>query len=680
MKLPRSFRKSLFLLPFLLWPTFAPLFADSGPFPEGWQLRDGAIQETHASLGAVLALDGHHAWASFEASGDLTPPGTMRLSCRVALASWPWHEAPLLDALSEVGGFQWMIDAEGYQVVRLQQGGQVVELKSHDPLTLRRWHQLEALWDGESLALVMDGRRVGLEPHGLRLEAPAKEWICGKSRTQAKARGTLRPEASAEVPGFLDGRIAGLAWSAFTGSVAEESAVRELAQAIQLEDLPLRKLPSLKVPGPFGAVVTSLPFYPEWDAYWRSGPHADVVVRFEQLPVQLSFWRGTSYIPHWVSENGIWYTNEFNETWGHGIPGCGEPMSDKQCRYSRVAVVENGPARSVVHWRYALTDVYYEIARADPVSGWGDWTDEVHTVYPDGSSVREITLHTSQPEAPHEWHEGIVVMGPGVTPEDALEPEALSLWSPDGEKTTFDWRNAPLPWSPPSPAQVMLQRVHTRSRFQPYVALRPEDQGTFNLFAKEIRPDVSIFPWWNHWPTALNPCDGRYAFAADRPSHSSLNNLAWNPIESGEHWSRKVMLAGMTDASDAELLQVARAWTSPAVSTLAQGKSKPKSLSFSYSGKAWEGVLSANKSGPIRIALNASPAKPVRNPAWVLRNWQGGRAKVLLDGVRIDESPRCRQQTRLSPDGCDLILWIELASDQSHLIQLEPDTRDNYAN
>lgn len=45
----------------------------------------------------------------------------------------------------------------------------------------------------------------------------------------------------------------------------------------------------------------------------------------------------------------------------------------KQNRYSHVRLIENHEARVVVHWRYALTDVIYQIANTDPVTNWGDW-------------------------------------------------------------------------------------------------------------------------------------------------------------------------------------------------------------------------------------------------------------------------------------------------------------------
>jgi hypothetical protein len=119
------------------------------------------------------------------------------------------------------------------------------------------------------------------------------------------------------------------------------------------------------------------------------------------------------------------------------VKGCGEPMSDKQCRYSHVRVIESTDARAVVHWRYALADVFYTIARTDPATGLGDWTDEIHTIYPDGTALREINLHSSQPAEPHEWHEGIIVMGPGFSPETVLEPAGLTMANAAGETVTY---------------------------------------------------------------------------------------------------------------------------------------------------------------------------------------------------------------------------------------------------
>ena len=283
-------------------------------------------------------------------------------------------------------------------------------------------------------------------------------------------------------------------------------------------------------PDTFGAIYTRLHYYKGWDDVWRVGDQADVVVRFDQAPYWFTFWRGTSYIPHWVTENGIWYDNEFTETFPPGMVGSAEPMSDKQCRFSQVRILESSDARAVVHWRYAPLGVGYLPAYPDPLTDWADWTDEIHTIYPDGVGVRKIVVHTSKPDADREWHEGIVVMGPGMTPNDAIEPTGLVIANSRGESVNVSWEKTTPPHDPPQPSHAGIQRINTRSRFKPFAIARWQDDPRFDVYSGEVRRDVSIYPWWNHWPTAFEPSNGRYALAADRASHSSLTHMYWKPI------------------------------------------------------------------------------------------------------------------------------------------------------
>ena len=132
-------------------------------------------------------------------------------------------------------------------------------------------------------------------------------------------------------------------------------------------------------PGRFGAYSTTLKYDQAWDAPWHVADHADVLVRFDKGAHKFVFWRGKSYISCWVTDGGIWYTNEFVERNGADSPntkGCCEPMSDKQCRYSHVRIVENTDARAVIHWRYSPVDVNYNHSFIDRATGWSDWVDE----------------------------------------------------------------------------------------------------------------------------------------------------------------------------------------------------------------------------------------------------------------------------------------------------------------
>jgi hypothetical protein len=71
-----------------------------------------------------------------------------------------------------------------------------------------------------------------------------------------------------------------------------------------------------------------------------------------------------------VTENGRWIGDQCAED-NRDEFGCIEHMSDKQSRYSHVRVIENTSAHVVVHWRYALADVKYNIGEKHPITTVG---------------------------------------------------------------------------------------------------------------------------------------------------------------------------------------------------------------------------------------------------------------------------------------------------------------------
>jgi hypothetical protein len=72
-----------------------------------------------------------------------------------------------------------------------------------------------------------------------------------------------------------------------------------------------------------------------------------------------------------------------------GPHGCSEHIPDKQNRHCRSATIENISARVVIHWRYPCVDVSYKNLKA------GQWTDEYHTIHPDGTGVRQVVWNSS---------------------------------------------------------------------------------------------------------------------------------------------------------------------------------------------------------------------------------------------------------------------------------------------
>lgn len=384
-------------------------------------------------------------------------------------------------------------------------------------------------------------------------------------------------------------------------------------------------------------------------------------MRFDQSPYWFAFWRGTSYIPHWVTENGIWYDNEFTETFPPGMVGSAEPMSDKQCRYSHVRILESSEARAVVHWRYAPIGVGYLPAYQDAVSDWFDWTDEIHTIYPDGVAVRKIVVHTSAPEARREWHEGIVVMGPGISPNEALESSGLVLANSRGESTDISWEKATPPKVPPQPERAGIQRINTRSRFRPFAIARWQDDPSFDVYAGEIRRDVSIYPWWNHWPTAFEPSNGRYALAADRASHSSLTHMRWSPIATTRDTITKVHLEGMSDGGVAELASLARSWEAPARLTVETAGASGGT--YDPAERAWviERTTSA-RGAPVGFTLAASAGSPLENVAVIVKGWGDGMPSLTLDGRPVVRGSGFRVGHIRRLDATDLIIFVTVRS------------------
>jgi len=310
--------------------------------------------------------------------------------------------------------------------------------------------------------------------------------------------------------------------------------------------------------GTFGAMYTHLKFTPEWDAPWRVGDHPDVVVRFDDGGHRFVFWRGTSFIPCWVNDRGVWYTNEFVERRGDDSPnteGCVEPMSDKQCRFSHVRVIESNAARVVVHWRYAPVDVRYKHPFEDPLTGWGDWVDEYYTIYPDAVGVRKITAYSTKPYMFMEWQEAIVVNHPGTMPDDNIDREAVSVCNMKGEGKTYLWPRERGGPDFDGPADCNIMKINLKGRLQTFAIVAPptNNERLITAYKGRNRQSGSYFNHWDHWPVSQAASDGRRAVSTERPSHSSLSHIGvaspdtWSDYTRSETSRTKIMMHGLTD-------------------------------------------------------------------------------------------------------------------------------------
>ena len=633
--------------------------------------------------GSALQFDGYT--TRITRAADKTPhfQGGFTISAWVALNTYPWNWVPIADQdLDDEVGFFFGIDAFGHPGFNLSIDGIWQRLTSPVRLPLKKFCLVTATFDPRTgIALYVNGAPAGnLSVQGHFVQATKADLIVGRVRAPQLPYPSWLIHPKDPVNYSLDGYLDDLEISDGARSLEAErnafSAVRLPSQdAIDYAVMPSG--PPGK--GPFGALYASLKFERSWDVPRRIGPNSDVVVRFDQSPMRLVFWQGTNYVPAWVTENGKWYTDEFLETWGPGCVDGGdcEPMSDKQSRYSHVSIIESSDARAVIHWRYALAETRnYKGAHVDPLTGWFDWADEYWTVYPDGVAVRKQLLWSIDvANLPHEWQETIVINGPGQRPEDNIQPDALILEDMAGETATYHWgpktdQSFSYPKGPAKldqPENANIQIVHLRSTENPFQIVWPKGVSHVTYNGEK---SYSMFEWWNHWPVAQIDSSGRPAMAADRPSHTSLSNIYWDPYEKTQHTETKLMLCGLTTLDAAHLLPFAKAWLSPPTAHVSSGDAL--GVSFDPSQRAF--VVRRAKGAKmtrLSIVVAATSENPLVNPAFVVENWNGtAGVTVITKGVKSTVSARMGNVHNL--DGDSLVVYLPFQSNEQAQIEIDP--------
>lgn len=452
------------------------------------------------------------------------------------------------------------------------------------------------------------------------------------------------------------------------------------ATAVYAADLP--QMPSGPGgAGKFGASYATLKYDEAWDAPWRVGDHADVLVQFDNGGHKFVFWRGTSYIPCWVTDTGVWYTNEFVERRGADSPntqGCCEPMSDKQCRYSHVRIIEDNDARVVIHWRYAPVDVHYQHPSIDPETGWSDWVDEYYYIYPDAVGVRKITLHTSAPEKWTEWQEAIVLNQAGTMPEDNIELGALSVANMEGKSKTYTWNENGSPEFDPELSEANIMKVNLKASQKPFAIIPPSEKTrNFAITPYQGHGKGSFFNFWNHWPVSQVASDTTMADSTYRPSHSSLAHMGhrgaryWRYYDEGDNWRTKVMLHGMTGLDVADLIPLAKSWESaPELKLDSMGYS---TIGYDQAQRAYQLAREDEDSKPLSCTIEADEEHPLVNPAFVIKDWgDGDELGVKLDGEQLEAGATFRYGFHNTLEGTELIVWIDKASIKPVRLDLIP--------
>jgi len=637
--------------------------------------------------GNALRFDGFRTYIHRQPEDVPQIDGNFTIDAWIALGAYAWFWAPVVELRNvEFEGFMFGIDKLGKLGMRVPEADEWKSFSSDQQLPLRTWTHIAAVYDGKRrLSLYVNGQLKNSVTIESSLTTPQETPLfIGRNYTQEPWEDYQLTTTG--YYSFFDGLIDELRIHRRALSPTEIQKAYLGSRPEQKPDLPDRQFPEVHhESGAFGAYYTKFDYYTEWDALWRVSDMADVLVRFDNMSGKLVFWRGTSFVPCWVTENGIWFTNEWLETWGSDVCSCAEPIMDRDCRFSHVRVIENHSARTVVHWRYALVDAAYKFVAVDDDLR-GEWCDEFYIIYPDHSGIRKMILHYSEPIRPHDWAEQIVVLPPGKTPAEVIDSPEITLVNMRGQQHSYAWDDD-LPVVLNEPEGANIEVINLKSKYRPFLILPPDPFETsemkkespfFRTYSaqqgKEYRPDPvpSVFGWWNHWPVAQVPGDGRWVLDPDRASHFNLTTfLQWKDHKLTDRTKTRIMLHGLTDKDPEELVDLAKSWLQAPKSRIIAGEFK--NLGYDQTERAY--ILKANTHGrpsPLHLELKAGPESPLINPALIIKEWGGTPAEVVVNDKPLPTGDLCRIGHASTLEGVNLVIWLKLESTRPVQLSIKP--------
>jgi hypothetical protein len=348
-------------------------------------------------------------------------------------------------------------------------------------------------------------------------------------------------------------------------------------------------------------------------------------------------------------------------------------MMDRQCRYSHVRILESNDARVRIHWRHAPCNIEYGLAHVDPVTGWGDWCDEYLTIYPDGVAARELVHWCPRIHGRHTYEQDNFIIPIGMTPADVLDKQAITLANLDGDESKLDWAETGTPKGK-NIENASILKYNIKATAKPFMILHPELAKV--AIEGNGKPWPHCFFWWNHWPVAAVPSDGKQIYMVDgRPSSTCVSGNTYTTRhelnDRTENSLRQIWLLGMTtDRSAGELAPLARSWSrAPAIS------SKSGALtggSYSLAQRCYEFTCKDPVTQPVEMEIAASHDSPVVNIPLVLRNFGDAEVALEVDGKPVPRGKDFSYSHEASLEGTNLCVWIRRESFYPVTLKLIP--------
>ncbi len=601
--------------------------------------------------------------------------GDFSVEAWVAQGAYPWNWCPILtQQRDEKAGYAFSVGPRGQIRLEVAVGGAWQSCTSEDwVLPLRKWIHIAATFNtSKGITLYANSKEVGaLELKGQVAFAPEIDVRIGTNHKLMKPSHIHRPHGTVASFWCLDGAIDEL--KVYDRALSPTDVAKTFAAAAPVGacEIQPRRMPSgPKGPGRFGAVYCKLKYYDGWDALWRVDDHPDVLVRFDQAPVRVVFWRGSRYSPAWVTDQDQWMADQSVEAWKTGeadTDGCFEHMQDRLCRYSHVRIIESHDARTVVHWRYAPVSSKNNLWNVDEKTGRACWVDEYYTIYPDAIGVRKPTWKTGTLGGPRQFQESLPFTNPDQYNNDVVEEEFCTVANMQGEQLTLRFVENPPKKMEGVPEGLTIQRYNFRSPYDPVIIYEPGNRMHY-VKDRDIRgyerPGAC-----NHWPVGQARCDGRTVQAADRPTHFLGFPISYPPVheEKGRTWWNGIY--GMTDLPVEKLVTLAKSWNYPPRLELGDGL---EDRGYDRGQRAFVLKRSDDSPGDLKITFAASEDSPVYNPALVILGWGTSDAAITIDGEGIAQGTKCRIGHRHGLENSDLIIWIEHEANAPFEMTLKP--------
>ena len=584
--------------------------------------------------GKALKLDGFTTVISEKTDLFTDLKGSFTIECWIALAAYPWNWCPLITQMKEeTGGFSFDIGPRGELRLNMHTGRNLHSCISDLTINLREWTHIAAVYEtGVGMSLLVNGVEVSqYSTSGTPTFAPKEELRIGMNYEAVFPSNRIGENGITPYWFSLDGIVDELTIS--SGALSSEEIERHY-KSIDLQRVPKpeiseRELPRVESLGKFEAYYTQLKYYPEWDEQWPVAQDADIVVTFENSPVQLVFWRGTRYSPAWVSDNNQWMCDQSVETW-NGEEGCKEHMQDRHCLYSHVRLIENTPARKVIHWRYAPVSAYNTFWIADEKTGWNVWVDEYYYIYPDATGIRKVTWKTDYFGHPRQFQETLPLTGAGQTRDDIMENDYLKIANQNGEVMQLHYTENPRKEKDLDIIESPnIQQHNFKTNYDPFIIFEPGNN--MHYIMDRAIGNLDYPGSCNHWPVGQAYCDGRVTQAADRPAHflgfPISDPLIHDEANGRSYWAG---LYGMKDSNIEDLVQLSRSWNNaPELVVKSNGVSGGK---YHRDEKCY--ILESDNQD-VSISIKASKDRPLINPAIKIKGPNSKNFDITLNGKKL---------------------------------------------